>query len=121
VLLKKLKKKKTRNRFEYRIESQLRRAKAVFEYETEHIPYVLARHYIPDFIITTPTGRVYIECKGYLRPEHKSKMVAVKRQHPEIDLRILFYSLNKTYIKWAERNGFRWAIAKLPKDWLRGL
>jgi hypothetical protein len=89
-----------------------------FRYENERIPYVLARHYIPDFCLTTKSGKIYIECKGYLRPEHKAKMVAVKKQHPERDFRIVFYSRKLRDIKWAERNGFRYAIERIPKEWL---
>lgn len=113
--------KKLRNRFEIAIDKQLRLAKAGYQYESERIPYVLARHYHPDFIVITPTGKIYIECKGYLRPEHKAKMCAVKKQHPEIDLRILFYAPNKQNIKWAEKNGFRYAFNRIPKEWLDGL
>lgn len=114
-------KKKLRNKFEYAVEKQLQLAKATFTYETEHIAYILARHYIPDFILKTPLGKVYIECKGYLRPEHKAKLVAVKKQHPEIDLRILFYADIKKYKQWAIRNGFRYAVYEIPEDWLKGL
>ena len=116
-----LKKKKPRNKFEARIHRQLKRAKATFKYESESIAYILARHYIPDFIIFTPTGKIYIECKGYLRPEDKSKMAAVKRLNPQLDIRFLFYSLNHKYIKWAEKHGFRHAVEKIPKEWLDGL
>lgn len=112
---------KLRNQFEKRIYQQLKRAKTRFKYESEKIPYVLAGHYIPDFIIETCSGKVYVEAKGYLRPEHKRKMVAVKRQHPNLDIRMLFYSRSKQNIKWAERNSFRWAIEKIPKEWLNGL
>lgn len=113
-------KSKLKNKFEERIDRQLRLAKVKYKYEEEKIPYILARHYIPDFIITTPTGKVYIECKGYLRPEHKAKMVAVKKQHPEKDIRMLFYSFNTKYIRWAERNGFRYAVDTIPDEWLEG-
>lgn len=112
---------KLRNKFEKRIEAQLQRSGVKFKYESERIPYILAKHYIPDFVVDTVLGRILIECKGYLRPEHKAKMIAVKKLHPELDLRILFYSLNKKYIRWAERNGFRYAIAKIPKEWFDGL
>jgi predicted nuclease of restriction endonuclease-like RecB superfamily len=91
-----------------------------YAYESEKVPYILARHYIPDFVVQTPTGKVYIECKGYLRPEHKAKMVAVKKIHPEMDIRILFYALKKQYVKWAERAGFKWAVGKIPREWLDG-
>lgn len=112
--------KKLKNKFETKTYNQLRRAKINFKYECEKIPYVLARHYIPDFVITTKTGKIYIECKGYLRPEHKAKMVAVKKLNPQMDLRILFYATNKKYIKWAEKNGFRYAINVIPEDWFDG-
>lgn len=111
---------KLKNKFEQRIYSQLRRAKVNFKYETEKIPYILARHYIPDFIVNTPTGKIYIECKGYFRPEAKSKMVAVKKLHPELDIRILFYATNKKNITWAERHGFKWAVDVIPQEWLDG-
>lgn len=112
--------KKLKNKFEARTYQQLKSAKISFKYESERIPYILARHYIPDFVLLTPTGKVYIECKGYLRPEHKAKMCAVKKLHPELDIRILFYSYNKKYIKWAEKNGFRYAIDVIPQEWLEG-
>lgn len=114
-------KKKTRNKFEQKIERQLKRNKVRFKYEAEHIPYVLAGHYIPDFVLETPTGKIYLETKGYFRPEAKRKMLAVKKQHPELDIRILFYSHRPQYIKWAERHGFKWAVEKIPEDWLIGL
>lgn len=112
--------KKPRNKFETRIFKQLKRAKVTFEYETVKIPYILARHYIPDFILSTPTGKVYVETKGYLRPEDKAKMVAVKKLNPQLDIRILFYARKEQYIKWAEKNGFRWAVDKIPKQWMEG-
>jgi len=110
-----------RNKFEARIYQQLKNAKVPFKYESERVPYVIAAHYIPDFILSTRLGKVYVEAKGYLRPEHKRKMVAVKRQHPELDIRILFYSRNKNFIKWAEKNGFRYAVDKIPTEWLEGM
>lgn len=113
--------KKPRNKFETRIYKVLKRTKACFRYESERIPYVLSGHYIPDFVLTTSTGKVYIETKGYFRPEAKRKLVAVKKQHPELDIRLLFYSTNKSYIKWCDRYGFKWAVDKIPTDWLLGL
>lgn len=109
---------KVRNLFEKKIHTRLRRAKAEFKYEAEKIPYVLALHYCPDFIVTTPSGKVYIECKGYFRKEDKAKMRAVKKQHPELDIRLLFYSFRKEYERWATRNGFKYAFETIPKDWL---
>ena len=110
-----------RNKFEKRINSQLKRAKVPFKYEPEKIPYVLACHYIPDFVLSTPLGKVYIECKGYFRPEDKRKLAAVKRLNPQLDIRIVFYARREQYIKWADKHGFKWAIERVPREWLSGL
>lgn len=110
--------KKTRNNFEKRVARQLKRAKVPFKYEPEKIPYILARHYIPDFVLTTSTGKIYIETKGHLRREDKAKMVAVKRQHPNLDIRIVFYAKNKHQIRWADRHGFIYAFERVPVEWL---
>lgn len=48
-------------------------------------------------------------------------MIAVKRQHPELDIRIVFYGPNKKYARWAEKNGFKYAFENIPKEWLNGL
>jgi hypothetical protein len=93
-----------------------------FKYESERIAYVRAGHYRPDFVITTPLGIVYVEAKGYLRPEHKSILRAVKKCNPQLDIRMLFYAAKKDQIKWAERNGFPYAVGStIPKEWLDGL
>ncbi len=109
---------KLKNKFESRIDRQLKTSKVKYKYEGEKIPYILARHYIPDFIIFTKAGKIYVECKGYLRPEAKAKMVAVKKLNPNLDIRIVFYSKNAKYIKWAERAGFTYAIGEIPSEWL---
>jgi hypothetical protein len=110
-----------KNKFEKKLYKQLKKAKVDFKYESSRIPYILACDYVPDYTVLTKRGVIYIEAKGYLRPEHKRKMVAVKRQHPEKDIRIVFYSKNKKYIKWAEKNSYTYAIGSIPKEWLEGL
>jgi predicted nuclease of restriction endonuclease-like RecB superfamily len=110
-----------RNEFEKKLWRKAKRAKCKVEYEPERIPYILSGYYIPDFVLDTPLGKVYVEAKGYFRPEAKRKLVAVKKQHPELDLRIVFYTERTAYIKWATRHGFRYAIGTIPADWLKGL
>lgn len=112
--------KKLRNKFESKIYSQLKKAKVSFTYESEKIAYVLARHYLPDFILATSAGLVYIETKGHLRREDKAKLIAVKKQHPEMDLRIIFYKKNKMNSTWAIKNGFRHAFEDIPTEWING-
>jgi Autographiviridae endonuclease I len=112
-----------KNKFEGRLFGQLQRNQKKYEYdfsyETEQIPYTIEGNYIPDFPIKKKSGKkMYIEGKGYFRPESKRKMVAVKKQHPELDIRIVFYSARKRDIKWAEKNGFPYAIGRIPLEWL---
>ena len=114
-------KEKTRNKFEEAIRKQIKKTKIVYQYEGEQIPYIIAHHYVPDFILYTPLGKVYVECKGYFRPEHKRKMVAIRRQHPNLDIRLLFYARTKANVRWAERYGFKYAFEKIPSEWLKGL
>jgi hypothetical protein len=112
--------KKKRNLFEKKLDLQLKRSKVSYEYEPCRIPYLIAGHYTPDWRVRTPNGYLFIEGKGYFRPEAKRKLIAVKRANPNIDLRIVFYSSIKSNIRWAERHGFRYAIGSIPKDWLNG-
>lgn len=93
-----------------------------FSYETEDLPYVLEKKYKIDFKI----GEMYIEVKGRLTQSDRAKYIAVKKAHPEIDLRFLFGANNKIgtnpqyrYTDWADKNGFKSAIKKVPKEWLR--
>jgi len=111
---------KLRNKFETKISKQLKKAKVLFSYESEKIPFILARHYVPDFVVFTPNGKIYIETKGHLRREDKAKLVAIKKQHPEMDLRILFYSKKKDQINWATRHGFKFAFEEVPQEWIDG-
>lgn len=113
-----LPKKKTRNKFELRIHDQLKRSKVKFNYESEKIPYVIYGNYIPDFIIETKLGKIYLETKGHFRPEAKRKMVAVKRKWPDLDIRLIFYTPNRINIRWAEKNGFKYCFHSIPQEWL---
>jgi hypothetical protein len=94
-----------------------------FEYETLHLNYTVSAVYTPDFIL--PNG-VILEAKGYFKPEDRRKMLAVKKQHPELDIRLVFQAphntLTKTskttYAKWAEKHGFLWAPSyDIPLEW----
>lgn len=100
-----------------------------FEYEPETIPYVIESTYTPDFVITTSYGKkIYVECKGYLDDAARRKMVAVRKAHPDLDIRILFQKNNKIrkgktrYTDWAMRNNFNdCAVGEvIPVEWLTG-
>ena len=95
-----------------------------YEYETEKIPYVIQHQYNPDFIL--PNG-VVLECKGYWDADDRRKIKAVKQQHPELDLRMVFQApYNKiskgsktTYAKWCDKHNIPWtSFHNIPIDWL---
>lgn len=115
-----LKPKKTKNKFEARLLADLLNKGVKVQYEGEKLPYVIEGNYIPDYPLTTKKTKkkIYIEAKGYFRPEALRKMVAVKKAHPEKDIRIVFYSYSKKYVKWADKHGFPWAVGNIPDDWI---
>ena len=101
-----------------------------FSYESEILPYTIEGNYKPDFIINVPdkNKKIYVECKGYLDEPTKRKMLAVRRSHPDLDIRFLFQKDNKIrggkmrYTEWAFRNNFDDAHVgtSVPVEWLVG-
>ena len=96
------------------------------KYEEEVLEYTISSDYIPDFTVTFEDGRkMYIECKGWQRPEDKRKMLLVRAQHPDKDIRFVFQRNNRfprsktTYGMWADRFNFKWAVGSIPEDWLK--
>jgi predicted nuclease of restriction endonuclease-like RecB superfamily len=86
------------------------------------------RKYTPDFKVMRPDGTYFfVEYKGYLRPNDKTKMKAIKQQHPDVDIRFVFQNARKpiykesktTYAMWAEKQGYLWAEGFIPAEWLK--
>lgn len=110
------------------MKSQLKGTKAIqLKYEDDQLPYILIKKYNPDFTIVFPNGKKrYIESKGYFRPTDRTKMLAVKRFDPTLDIRMVFAKDNtlsknsKTrYSDWCKKNGFPYAIGQIPKGWMK--
>ena len=100
-----------------------------YKFEGTKINYVKPephRVYTPDFIVCKGDGTIiYLETKGYFRPESRTKMRHVKRCNPKLDIRIIFQEnkvINKKtgfdYLQWSKRNNFPCAIGHVPKEWL---
>jgi hypothetical protein len=97
-------------------------------YEPERLDWIPpARKYTPDFKVMRRDGSFFfVEFKGYLRPNDKTKMKAIRKQYPDLDIRFVFMNANKpsykgaktTYGMWAEKNGYIWAEKVIPEDWL---
>ncbi len=125
--LEKLKNKKE-YKFRYKLEesvaSLLQGLGVSYQYESEKLSYTIQHYYTPDFILP---NYVYLETKGYWSPEDRRKVLAVKRDNPGIDLRMVFQSpYNKiskssktTYAKWCDKHEIPWtAYHEIPLEWL---
>ena len=122
-----MKKKKTskfRSGLEEQVAKLLEGLGVTYEYESCKVPYTIQHHYHPDFILP---NHVYLETKGYWSPEDRRKIAAVKRDNPELDLRMVFQApFNKiskksktTYAKWCEKHDIPWtAFHNIPLEWL---
>ena len=114
-----------RSGLEVSIAGLLRALKVEFKYEDTKLPYTIEHTYCPDFYI--PDTDIYIEAKGFWRPEDRRKIKAIKEQHPEIDIRMAFQNPKKkiskgskvTYAQWCDRKGILWCdFKKIPISWL---
>ena len=121
-----------RNRFEQKTAEDMLARKRLFLYEKHKFPYTVQGSYLADFSLTKSDGGVmHIETKGNglsFDGHVKRKLIAVKRDNPEIDLRIVFYSDGKcgpkrkdgTFMRqsdWAKKYGFKFAIKDIPDEW----
>lgn len=112
-----------RSGLEKGLANQLDAACIPFLYEVSSYEYTLTSKYTPDFFL--PNG-VILEAKGFFKPSDRRKMLAVKAQHPELDIRLVFQRNNpltrtskSTYGTWADKHGFPWCVyPDIPQDWL---
>ena len=117
---------KFRSKYEKRVYENRGKRKLDYEPQTPAIVYTTSARYIPDFALG---NGVLVECKGYFDPRARAKMLAVKRQHPELDIRILFMRANTRltksknslmYWQWAEKHGFIWDEGDtIPEEWYK--
>jgi hypothetical protein len=93
-----------------------------FEYEPDTLVYTIERKYIPD--VKLPNG-IYVEIKGRFTGDDRTKHRKVREQHPEKDIRfvfqrdqLLYKGAKSTYTQWATKQGIKWAIGEIPKEWI---
>jgi len=115
---------KFRSQLEKNIANLLEQLGVSYLYESEKLSYTIEHNYTPDFVL--PNYK-YLEAKGYWSAEDRRKILAVKRDNPDIDLRMIFQSpyntISKrsktTYAKWCERHNIPWSSYKdIPIEWL---
>ena len=123
-MTKKKKTSKFRSGLEEQVAKLLEGLGVTYEYESTRVPYTIQHHYSPDFILP---NHVLLETKGYWDAKDRRKILAVKKDNPYLDLRMVFLSpynkINKnsktTYSDWCIKHGFDWAEKTVPREWLK--
>ena len=114
-----------RSGFEHKVSDQLKENKIKFGYETTVIDYIRPQTnhtYTIDF--TLPNG-ILVETKGRWVIEDRKKHLLIKKQHPELDIRIVFMSgktkirkgSKTTYGSYCDKHGIPWAEKTIPQEW----
>lgn len=101
----------TRNKFEAKVEKTLPKE---FEYEPIKLPYRIEHNYIPDFVDID--GKRIIETKGLFDEDDRRKMLAVRDQHPDWHITMVFQNPNlkirkgsrTSYGDWCDKHGIDW-------------
>lgn len=117
---------KVRSKFEKSVADDLTVRGYGFLYEKEKIKYTIPASdhvYTPDFKVKHRSW--VIEVKGVLDLPTRQKMIHVKNSNPDKDIRLIFQrdnvirkGSNTKYSDWAKANGFKYAIGKVPQEWL---
>ena len=78
-----------RSGLEHKISEYLTGLKVTFGYESVKIEWedLAYRTYTPDFVLT---NGIIIETKGMFTAADRRKHLAIKRQHPKLDIRFVF-------------------------------
>jgi hypothetical protein len=115
-----------RSGLEIKVKDYLKEKKVKFKYEAIKIEWedLMYRTYTPDFILA---NGIIIEVKGRFTSDDRRKHVAVKKQHPDLDIRFVFENSKRklskgaktTYATWCERNKFLYADRVIPEEWLK--
>lgn len=131
---------KYRSKLEERVCNNLRNRRIVFSYEPYQIHYTTEvrpaycdkcghnvilkkRTYTPDVVLS---NGIVIEIKGKFTGEMRTKMLAVRRCNPELDIRMLFQADNwltrkkvQRYSDWCKKNGFIYHVGEqIPSEWV---
>ena len=98
-----------------------------FSFETLKVSYVKpeTKHiYTPDFILD---NGIIIETKGRWLLDDRKKHILIRKQHPNLDIRILFQNANAkirkgsktSYADFCEKHGIPYAHREIPVAWLK--
>ena len=115
-----------RSGLEHKLSIYLDEHKVKYDYENIKIEWedLAYRTYTPDFILD---NGIIIETKGRFMAADRRKHIAIKKQHPKLDIRFVFTNskakLSKgaksSYADWCIKHGFRYYDRIIPEDWLK--
>lgn len=115
-----------RSGLEHKLSIYLDEQKVKYDYENIKIEWedLAYRTYTPDFILH---NGIIIETKGRFLAADRRKHIAIKKQHPKLDIRFVFTNskakLSKgaksSYADWCIKHGFRYYDRIIPEDWLK--
>ena len=119
-------KKLYRSGLEQEAAAWLKTRQKTVEYEKIKIEWEDLRYrtYTPDFVLS---NGIIIETKGQFTAADRRKHLAIKKQHPKLDIRFVFESSRRklrkgaksTYGEWCIKHGFRYYDRIIPEDWLK--
>ena len=115
-----------RSGLEHKISMALDTINYSYDYESIKIEWedLAYRTYTPDFILY---NGIIIETKGRFMAADRRKHLAIKKQHPKLDIRFVFTNsgskLSKgaksSYAQWCIKHDFRYYDRIIPEDWLK--
>ena len=115
-----------RSGLEYKISLYLDNLKIKYDYEKLKIEWedLAYRTYTPDFVLY---NGIIIESKGMFTAADRRKHLAIKTQHPQLDIRFVFENSRRklrkgaksTYAEWCIRYDFRYYDRIIPEDWIK--
>lgn len=118
-------KKGFRSGLEETIARQIEIAKHKIRYEQIKIQWVdfAIRSYTPDFVLD---NGIILEVKGFWPTADRRKHIEVKKQHAELDVRIVFENSKRkirkgsktSYGDWCKKNNILFCDKVVPDEWL---
>jgi hypothetical protein len=115
-----------RSGLEKKLADELKVLKVKFTYESLKIEWedLAYRTYTPDFVLD---NGIIIESKGMFTAADRRKHLAIKRQHPKLDIRFVFENSRRklrkgaksTYGEWCYKYGLLYSNRVIPEEWLK--
>ena len=122
----------TARKYGYRSGLELKTAKYLddllikYKYEKVKIEWedLTYRTYTPDFVLY---NGIIIETKGMFTAADRKKHLAIKKQHPQLDIRFVFENSNRRlrkgaktrYYQWCNRYDFDYYDRIILEEWLK--